>query len=215
MSQLVKEKIINLRLVGKERKRQLLINCTIDSIAKNGLRETTLDKVTKLAGLSLGLVNFHFKSKELLLLETLQYLAEEYSSTWHKALNGAGNDPTKQLIAIINSSFNKKVVSRNKVAVWYAFYSELKFINSYKEVCQKYDNQFVQTTRSLIKEIITKEKRENINADILANVLSNLIDGLWLDLLMTPEKFDHKRAKNVCIIFLSNIFPKQFSKYLK
>ena len=60
MSQLVKEKIINLRLVGKERKRQLLINCTIDSIAKNGLRETTLDKVTKLAGLSLGLVNFHF-----------------------------------------------------------------------------------------------------------------------------------------------------------
>ena len=36
----------------------------------------------------------------------------------------------------------------------------MKLDTEKKIVCQKYDNQFVQTTRTLIKEIIAKEKRD-------------------------------------------------------
>ena len=49
------------------------------------------------AGLSRGIVNFHFESKEKLLVATLQYMADEYSAHWRHALHKAGDDPARQL----------------------------------------------------------------------------------------------------------------------
>ena len=49
----------------------------------------SLREVAREAGLSHGLVNFHFQSKENLLVETLLYLAEEYRLNWTSALEAA------------------------------------------------------------------------------------------------------------------------------
>ena len=46
----------------------------------------TMADVAKAAGLSSGIVNFHFETKEKLLVETLKYLADEYRANWQKAL---------------------------------------------------------------------------------------------------------------------------------
>ena len=66
------------RAATKLLRRQQLIDSTIESIAKRGFAETTLANVADGAGLSRGIVNFHFKSKDALLVETLQYLTEDY-----------------------------------------------------------------------------------------------------------------------------------------
>ena len=60
-------------LPAKTRRKQL-IKATIKCIAKNGLSGTTMADVTKLAGLSLGIVNLHFETKEKLLVETLRFI---------------------------------------------------------------------------------------------------------------------------------------------
>ena len=39
---------------------------------------TTMADVTKLVGLSLGIVNLHFETKEKLLVETLRFITDEY-----------------------------------------------------------------------------------------------------------------------------------------
>ena len=69
----------------KRRRREQLIQSTIASIAKRGFADTTLANVAQGAGLSRGIVNFHFTNKETLLTDTLQYLAEEYSHVWARA----------------------------------------------------------------------------------------------------------------------------------
>ena len=60
------------RLEQKRATRQRLIETTIDIIADEGLSKTTLPKVAKKAGLSRGICNFHFKTKEKLLLDTFE-----------------------------------------------------------------------------------------------------------------------------------------------
>ena len=55
-------------LPAKTRRKQL-IKATIKCIAKNGLSGTTMADVTKLAGLSLGIVNLHFETKEIETIE--------------------------------------------------------------------------------------------------------------------------------------------------
>ena len=62
---------------AKTRRRQL-IKATIKCIAKNGLSGITMADVTSKAGLSLGIVNLHFETKEKLLIETLRFITYEY-----------------------------------------------------------------------------------------------------------------------------------------
>ena len=62
------------RIANREARRRQLIEATIASIAELGFADTTLSTVTTRAGLSHGTINFHFKSKEFLFVETLTYL---------------------------------------------------------------------------------------------------------------------------------------------
>ena len=86
-----------------------------------------MSNVSQGAGLSQGIVNFHFKSKELLFIETLRYISNEYLAAFQHRLKSAGNDPRKKIIAIIKNDFDKKICNRDKIAVWYTFLSEVKF----------------------------------------------------------------------------------------
>ena len=59
-------------------RRQQLIEATMTCIREYGLDGTTIAKVTQEAGLSNGIVNFYFKTKQELLSETLRSIHTEY-----------------------------------------------------------------------------------------------------------------------------------------
>ena len=61
----------------KAERRQQLIDATIRCIAQHGLSAVTMQMVTREAGLSLGIANLHFESKDNLLKETLRFVAED------------------------------------------------------------------------------------------------------------------------------------------
>ena len=77
------------KIIQNERRR-LLIDATITAISEHGLSNVTLAKIAKIAGLTAGSVNFHFDSKESLLLDTLTALVEEFGKSIEDALNTAG-----------------------------------------------------------------------------------------------------------------------------
>ena len=59
----------NLRSENKKNSNLKLISSAIKNISQKGINETTMHDVSHGAGLSQGIVNFHFKSKEFLLIE--------------------------------------------------------------------------------------------------------------------------------------------------
>lgn len=93
------------RKASKEVRRLQLIEATIDSLAKRGYADTTMADVADGAGLSRGIVNFHFESKEKLLVATLQHMYDEYSAHWRAAYTKAGDDPAAQLRASVRRRF--------------------------------------------------------------------------------------------------------------
>ena len=60
------------RTAARQERRQQLIDATMKCIAKKGMGSTTLSDVAGTAGLSQGIVNLHFESKDNLLNETLR-----------------------------------------------------------------------------------------------------------------------------------------------
>ena len=108
---------------------QKLIDATIETIAKRGLADTTIAQVAKKAMVSQGYANFRFKSKENLLLSSLKFLSDEYKNSWQRIFEDNNLDPVGRVIKIIENDFSSKIASRNKIAVWVSFYSEVKFLS--------------------------------------------------------------------------------------
>ena len=97
---------------------QKLIEATIETIAERGLADTTISHVAQKAKVSQGYANFRFKSKENLLLSSLQFLSDEYKKSWQKIFEDQNLDPIDRLLRIFENDFSKKIANRNKISVW-------------------------------------------------------------------------------------------------
>ncbi|MEM7221986.1 MAG: TetR family transcriptional regulator C-terminal domain-containing protein [Pseudomonadota bacterium] len=195
------------RTASKAFRRQQLIDATIDSIARRGLAGTTLADVADGAGLSRGIVNFHFQSKTALLEDTLRYLAEEYRGTWRAALDKAGPAPIDRLCALVEVDLDPKVCNRKKVAVWYAFWGEAKSRPTYLALCGAYDREYFEALEAICWEVVREGPYPERDGRLIALSLSSMTDGMWQSLLLNPGDFDRKTAKRACLAFLATTFP--------
>ena len=206
-------KRLNLRIANKQSSNLKLISSAIKSISEKGISETTMSDVSQGAGLSQGIVNFHFKSKELLLIETLKFISNEYLQSFQNCLKKSGSNPCKRIIAIVNNDFSKKICSRDKIALWFTFFSEVKFKPAYHQICKERDLYYQNITEDIFRELIKLEKSK-ISLTNVSNGLQALVMGLWLDQLEDPDTFKRKQAKQICFNFIKSNFPKQFKNIL-
>ena len=202
------------RAVSKEQRREQLIKATIKCVAKKGLSGTTMADITKEAGLSLGIVNLHFQSKDKLLVETLRYMSEEYRDSVQKALNTRGG-PADKLKALMAMDFSAKVCQRNKLAVWFAFWGETKSRPTYQAICAKIDADACDAVHDLFMQIDQEGDYQHPDPGNYASVWNALTEGLWLDILITPEDVDRDKAHAICQGYLAGIFPRHFDRPAK
>jgi len=200
------------RTASKQERRVQLIRATIRSIAKRGLSDTTMATVTREAGLSIGIINLHFKSKENLLVETLRFVADEYTTVWEKALENSGPANAEKLRAIVDADFAPPVCEPNKLAVWFAFWGESKSRPTYRKICANLDKQYDQMLVELCAQIIEEGPYPGVDPNTVATGLSAMSEGLWLDMLVSPESMNAEQAKNVCLAYLASVFPKHFGE---
>lgn len=198
------------RTASREVRRQQLINATIESIAKHGISGTTMTTVTGFAGLSMGLVNFHFKTKEFLFEETLRFLAEEHRDQWKKSYDKAELAPEAKLLAIVDAHFHPKICSRKKLAVWFGFYGEARNRSNYRKIMHKIDPERWERSKRLCAQIITDGGYEHADAKVMADTLEGLYDGYCLNILIYPDDYSRENAKTQIRIYLATAFPKHF-----
>lgn len=199
------------RKASKETRRQQLIEATIDSLAKRGYAETTMADVADGAGLSRGIVNFHFESKEKLLVATLQYMADEYSQHWRSALQKAGDDPAKQLGVLVAADFDRSICNRRKLAAWCAFWGEAKSRPTYQSLCGARDEAYQKVFIDLCRRL---KKDGDYDFDPVATALgmSAMLEGLWLRLMMGTEDVTRETAYHAAMEFMASVLPKHFSR---
>ena len=110
------------QILPKAERRQQLIDATIRCIAQHGLSAVTMQMVTRDAGLSVGIANLHFESKDNLLKETLRYVAEEYHNGQIDIMEGAEiPDLGERLDALLDFQLGRGVTQRQKISVFFAY----------------------------------------------------------------------------------------------
>ncbi len=200
------------RALPPEVRRKQLIQATINCIARNGLSGTTMGHVTREAGLSQGIANLHFHSKEKLLLAALSHLADEYNNGLAAVLAAEYGSIADKLEALVHFDFSPNVVQRKKLAVWFAFYGEARSRPLYKKICAGSDQATANRLRAVFEEAAQVSGKRDTDPDLLTTGYTALIDGLWLDLLVIPRQLPRKRAEQVAWHYVHGAFPELFKQ---
>lgn len=193
-------------------RRRLLIDATMSAISEHGMSGLTLAKIAREAGLSAGSVNFHFDSKESLLLATLNYVAEEFEQGIDLAIAQAASEPAAKLLALLEASLDPSVTEPRKMSVWYAFSAEARSRKDYQRICGAQDQKILNLTLQFCREIIREGNRESqMNALAMANAVQGLVDEIWQEMLFAGDSYDRESSRYLYLSFLASVFPWSFA----
>lgn len=197
------------RTLSREERRMQLLEATIATIAECGLSRTTLTEVARRAGLSHGLVLFHFETKEKLLVETLDYLSEEYRKNWQAALDGSGPAPEQKLAALIDADFSPQVCQPSRVSAWSAFWGESQSRPLYLSKCGENDGLYIRTLESVCAGMNAAHSYK-IDPARAARLIRITIEGTWLEMMTLLNPYDEREAKATVWTCTQLIYPRHF-----
>jgi TetR/AcrR family transcriptional repressor of bet genes len=199
------------RTAPKEQRRRELIAATMETIAERGLAGTTLAEVTGRAGLSLGLANHHFSSKENLLTATLRHLAVELRTVWVARQADPGLTAAEKLRAIVEGMFDPAICMPTKIAVWFAFFGDAHYRSVYRAMVAEFDTERSDVIEALCSTLARQDGRSEIDPHAMAQSIEALADGLWLNLMLYPTWVSPSQAIDRIIDLLAMKFPGHFN----
>ncbi len=194
----------------KAARREQLMDATLVVLARRGLAQTTLADVASVAGLSRGIVNFHFESKDRLLLATLTRLSAEYDATWREGLAAAGPAPAERLRALLCADLSEAVCAPEKLAAWFAFFAESGARPEYRDLCWARDDALLEAFTSLC-EALDAEGGYGYDARRTAMAIYAMEEGLWLRLMLGNAGLSRRAALDIALGMLGTLFPRHFT----
>ena len=185
-----------------------LIQATVAAISQHGLSEVTSAKIAGAAGHTAASINFHFGSKEALLLATLREVSEEFAGAMQRVLEEAADDDLRALLGIVDASLGRGLSDSHKIAVWYAFLSESKARGDYQRICGERDAAWSRMVMNLCKRLISARGNGPWpDAEAVAQGLMGLIDQQWQGILFEGDDFNRETARRQCRAYLCSVFP--------
>lgn len=197
------------RKASRAVRRQQLIDATIATLARVGFSRTTLTEVAATAGLSHGLIIFHFETKEKLLTETLQYMSREYRDNWVRALALAPKTPAAQMDALIRADFAEAICAPERLAAWSALWAEAQSRPIYQENCAEYDLEYLKVIERLCLEL-TREGNYPSLPEHTARAIRVTLNGLWFDLMTMTGPYSREESLQTMFNMLTAFFPRHF-----
>lgn len=186
----------------RSNRRQELIEATIAVIAAHGYHGTTVSRVAKGAGVSIGLMNFHFESKDKLFEEVFKYLADEYQKVWDQRIAAADPAPWAQLETMIATYFDREVFNDQRLPVWFAFWSDPDLRDRFRDAATAVERRYVRRLEAEIARLLGTDAAAAREA---TSALSAMIDGFWLQALLYPRTFRARDAIAKCTAFLEMV----------
>jgi TetR/AcrR family transcriptional regulator, transcriptional repressor of bet genes len=197
------------RAEAKAARRQDLIHAAIKSIATYGLSGTTMARVTKIAGTSLGLANFHFESKERLIEAVMLDATDREAIIMRKRNVDPSRSNKQKLYDLIDIRFHPDLFNREKISVWLNIYGTPSTVDVYRKLVEPTDDAWLDAVEELLEDMQEATGRRWVDTEHSALGFAAYIDGLQLNHLVYPEYFDLAACRKQAINFVAALFPEQ------
>ena len=190
-----------------EESRKVILQSAIDSIAASGLGSMTLDRVAERAGISRGLVVFHFKSKSKLLEEVLNYLGKHYEKGWNEVGETETDSAIEKVLALIDYDILFAYENPKFVSAWHAFWGEAKGNMLYHNISFPRDISREDQLEELIARALKEQGGDSAEAGTITMGITAMMFGVWVESHLNPDANDCDRYMQAVRFYLQKCFP--------
>lgn len=162
-------------------------------LAGGGAGAASVRAIAAEAGVSPGLVGHHFGGVDALIAETYAAVGAEVQGALDAAVVAAGDDPRARLSAYVGASFVPPIADPALLATWIAFWS---LVSANPDIARLHDEIYASYRRDLERLLadcgVGEGKRR-----LAAIAVTALVDGLWLELCLSPGAFAADEARQI------------------
>ena len=176
-------------------RRQQLIDATIESVAQKGLQATTINSISKNAGMSSGIISHYFGGKQGLIEATVRYLLSNLKYDLISKVDEK-TTPTQRLMFIVESNFALVQQRKDTTRTWLSFWAQ----SMHDKELHRLQNENSKRLQSNLT-VSFKQLMPLAQATLAAELTAAMIDGLWLRAVLSQSdenQFKHSEslAKN-------------------
>jgi TetR/AcrR family transcriptional repressor of bet genes len=181
--------LIKMPKVGMEPlRRQQLIDATIESIGELGLQGTTINSISKKAGLSSGIISHYFGGKKGLIEATVRHLLTSLKESLLSQV-AETTTPEQRLTYIIEANFALVQQRADTTRTWLSFWAHSMHDAELHRLQNVNSKRLTSNLAYSFKQLLPVER-----AELAAQLSAAMIDGLWLRAVLSQsphEQFKH------------------------
>ena len=179
-------------------RKQQLIDATLESIGEFGLQNTTIVTISRIAGLSSGIISHYFGGKQGLIEATIMHLLEQLRLALLSRISVENLTATERLKIIIEANFTSFQRSTPAIKTWLSFWAESMHEPKLSRLQNINSKRLYSNLLFSFRQLLTENA-----AKTAAKQTAAMIDGFWLRCALSnkPEA-EFKRAEQLCKSFI-------------
>ena len=187
--------------IGIEPQRKAdIVDATIYELGKHGSLEVTVAKIARRAGTSSALAFHYFGSKEQIFLAAMRHVMTLFGAEVRDAISTT-TTPHERLKGIIAAAFSPTSFTREVVSAWLNFYVLAQNEPNAEKLLSIYHRRLKSNLIFSLRPLVGER------AEIAADALGAMIDGLYLRAALAPKEssFDRDKAVSLVLDTLSQV----------
>lgn len=182
-------------------RRLSLIEATARVLARDGAGGASARAIAAEGGVSPGLIAHHFGGVDALVAATYAQVGERVAAALAAAVAAAGEDPRARLTAYVVASFDAPIADRALLATWTAFWG---LVIARPDVAALHDAGYAQY-RATLEALLADCGLDRARRRRVAIAITALVDGLWLELCLSPGVVDAGEARAIVEEMLARV----------
>ena len=179
-------------------RREALVDATLRCLKQFGHEGVSVRRISAAAGVSIGLINHHFPSKSGLIAETYEALALSLQTSIRQQAQNKAVSPRARLSAFFRASFAPEILDPQLFNVWVVFWSMVAHSPEIRAVHDRTYGKYRSILESLLGQLVAAAEAPAFKLRPAAIALSALLDGLWVELSLSPATFKPREAIALC-----------------
>ena len=187
--------------VTADQRRLDLVGATVRMLAERGAAGASVRTIAAAAGVSPGLVTHHFGSVGRLVEASYDHVAAQVGEALEHAVEAAGDDPHARLAAYVAASFAAPIADPALLATWIALWS---LARGDARMMARHEHHYAGY-RARLEALLAACGLPGDRLRLAAIGVTALVDGLWLELCLSPGSFDAGEARVLAERYLASL----------
>ncbi len=174
-------------------RRASLVQACTRVLAREGAGGASVRAIALEAGVSPGLIGHYFDGIDALISASYAHVETQVQAALDAAVAAAGADPRARLEAYVTASFLPPIADSALLSTWIAFWS---MVRSNPEIARQHDGQYA-AFRAGLEHLMAETGVPAAGLRKTAIAATALVDGLWLELCLSPQTFAEGEAAQI------------------